>query len=114
VVLVEPAMTDTDLWRNAPQTLEDETAAMSAEHRELYAEHLEGMRRTIPRIQKMAKPVDTVTAAIERALTAGRPKARYQVGIDVKAQAALTAVTPSRVLDAMNGKLTGMPPKPKR
>ncbi len=109
VVLVEPAMTDTDLWRKAPETLESEAAAMSEEHRGLYAEHLEGMRRAIPRIQKMAKPVDTVTATIERALTATRPRARYQVGTDVKVQAALSAVTPTRVLDALNGRLTGTP-----
>jgi NAD(P)-dependent dehydrogenase (short-subunit alcohol dehydrogenase family) len=109
VVLVEPAMTDTDLWRNAPETLETETAAMSVEHRDLYGEHLAGMRRTIPRLQKLAKPVDGVAATIERALTAPRPRARYQVGADVKVQAALSAVTPARVLDALNGRLTGTP-----
>jgi NAD(P)-dependent dehydrogenase (short-subunit alcohol dehydrogenase family) len=109
VSLVEPAMTDTDLWRNAPETLEAEMAAMSDEHRDLYGEHLDGMRRTIPRIQKLAKPVDGVAATIERALTAPRPRARYQVGADVKVQAALSAVTPARVLDALNGRLTGTP-----
>jgi NAD(P)-dependent dehydrogenase (short-subunit alcohol dehydrogenase family) len=109
VVLVEPAMTDTDLWRNAPETLETEAAEMSAEHRDLYGEHLEGMRRVIPRIQKMAKPVDTVAATIERALTAARPRARYPVGADVKVQAALGGVAPARMMDAVNGRLTGMP-----
>jgi NAD(P)-dependent dehydrogenase (short-subunit alcohol dehydrogenase family) len=109
VALVEPAMTDTDLWRNAPETLEAETAAMSPEHRDLYAGHLAGMRKTIPKIQKLAKPVDTVAATIERALTAAKPKARYPVGVDVKVQAALSGVTPSRVMDAVNGKLTGTP-----
>jgi NAD(P)-dependent dehydrogenase (short-subunit alcohol dehydrogenase family) len=111
VALVEPAMTDTDLWRNAPETLEAETAEMSAEHRELYGEHLEGMRKTIPRIQKMAKPVDGVAAAIEKALTAAKPKARYPVGIDVRVQAALSGVTPDRVKDAAFGRLTGTPAK---
>jgi NAD(P)-dependent dehydrogenase (short-subunit alcohol dehydrogenase family) len=109
VILVEPAMTDTDLWRNAPETLESEAAQMSDEHRDLYGEHLEGMRRTIPRIQKMAKPVDTVAAAIERALTATRPRARYPVGADVRVQAALSGVTPDRVMDALSGRLTGIP-----
>jgi NAD(P)-dependent dehydrogenase (short-subunit alcohol dehydrogenase family) len=111
VALVEPAMTDTDLWRNAPETLEAETAEMSAAHRELYGEHLEGMRRTIPRIQKMAKPVDGVAAAIEKALTAARPRARYPVGVDVRVQAALSGVTPDRVKDAAFGRLTGTPAK---
>ncbi|HTT94200.1 MAG TPA: SDR family oxidoreductase [Solirubrobacterales bacterium] len=109
VSLVEPAMTDTDLWRDAPQTLEAEAAAMSAAHRDLYDRHLDGMRRAIPRIQKMAKPVDTVAATIERALTAARPRARYPVGADVKVQAALSAVTPARMMDALNGRLTGTP-----
>jgi NAD(P)-dependent dehydrogenase (short-subunit alcohol dehydrogenase family) len=109
VVLVEPAMTDTDLWRNAPEMLEAEAAEMSVEHRDLYGEHLEGMRRVIPRIQKLAKPVDTVAATIERALTATRPRARYPVGADVKVQAALSGVTPARMMDAVNGRLTGTP-----
>jgi NAD(P)-dependent dehydrogenase (short-subunit alcohol dehydrogenase family) len=109
VSLVEPAMTDTDLWRQAPETLEAETAEMSDAHRELYAEHLEGMRKSIPRIQKMAKPVEGVAAAIEKALTATRPKARYAVGADVKVQAALSGMTPDRVKDAAFGRLTGTP-----
>jgi NAD(P)-dependent dehydrogenase (short-subunit alcohol dehydrogenase family) len=110
VVLVEPAMTDTDLWRKAPETQVEGEAGMSAEHRELYAEHLDGMRKTIPRMQKMAKPVEGVAATIERALTAPRPRARYLVGTDVKVQAALSAVTPARVKDGAFGRLTGTPP----
>jgi NAD(P)-dependent dehydrogenase (short-subunit alcohol dehydrogenase family) len=109
VILVEPAMTDTDLWRKAPETLEAEAAEMSAEHRELYAEHLDGMRKTVPRMQKMAKPVDTVAAVIEKALTAARPRARYPVGTDVRVQAALSGVTPDRVKDAAFARLTGTP-----
>jgi NAD(P)-dependent dehydrogenase (short-subunit alcohol dehydrogenase family) len=111
VVLVEPAMTDTDLWRQAPQTLESEEAEMSAEHRDLYAGHLAGMRKTIPRVQKMAKPVAGVAAAIERALTAPRPRARYMIGADVKAQAALSAVTPARLKDRAFGLAMGTPKK---
>jgi NAD(P)-dependent dehydrogenase (short-subunit alcohol dehydrogenase family) len=111
VSLVEPAMTDTDLWRKAPETLEAEAAEMTPEHRSLYGEHLDGMRKTVPRIQKMAKPVDTVAAAIERALTDDRPRARYPVGVDVRVQAALSGVTPARVKDAAFGRLTGTPAK---
>jgi NAD(P)-dependent dehydrogenase (short-subunit alcohol dehydrogenase family) len=111
VILVEPAMTDTDLWRQAPETLEAGEAEMSAEHRELYAGHLAGMRKTIPRIQKMAKPVEGVAATIERALSADRPRARYPVGADVRVQAALNAVTPTQLKDRAFGRLTGTPPR---
>lgn len=110
VSLVEPAMTDTDLWRKAPETLRDGEAEMSAEHRELYAGHLDGMRKTIPRMQKMAKPVEGVAATIERALTADRPRARYPVGADVRVQAALNALTPTALKDRAFGRLTGTPP----
>jgi NAD(P)-dependent dehydrogenase (short-subunit alcohol dehydrogenase family) len=109
VILVEPAMTDTDLWRKAPETLDDGEKEMSAEHRQLYADHLAGMRKTIPRIQKMAKPVDGVAAAIERALSAPRPRARYVIGAEVQVQAALNAITPTRIKDAAFGRLTGTP-----
>jgi NAD(P)-dependent dehydrogenase (short-subunit alcohol dehydrogenase family) len=110
VVLVEPAMTDTDLWRKAPETLEEGVGEMSPEHRDLYAGHLAGMRKTIPRIQRIAKPVEGVAATIERALTARRPRARYLVGADVRVQAALNAITPTRLKDVTFGRLTGTPP----
>jgi NAD(P)-dependent dehydrogenase (short-subunit alcohol dehydrogenase family) len=109
VVLVEPAMTDTDMWRQAPATLEAEAQSMSEEHRHLYAKHLAGMRKTIPRMQRLAKPVEGVAATIERALTASRPRARYVVGADVRVQAALSAITPTRVKDSASRLLTGIP-----
>jgi NAD(P)-dependent dehydrogenase (short-subunit alcohol dehydrogenase family) len=109
VVLVEPAMTDTDLWRKAPETLDSGEAEMAAEHRDLYAEHIAGLRKTIPKMQRLAKPVDGVAATIERALTAPRPRARYIVGADARVQAALSAVTPTRLKDGAFGLVTGTP-----
>src|SRR5437764_6394110 len=58
VVIVEPAQTDTDLWRRADADLDEAVASLSPEHRELYAEHIDGFRKTIPRSQRMAAPVD--------------------------------------------------------
>jgi NAD(P)-dependent dehydrogenase (short-subunit alcohol dehydrogenase family) len=111
VSLVEPAMTDTDMWRKAPEQQSAAERSMAPQHRELYERHLEGMRRMIPRAQRMAKPADTVAAAIERALTAAKPKARYVVGLDTKAQAALATVMPQRVKDAAFAFATGTPSK---
>jgi NAD(P)-dependent dehydrogenase (short-subunit alcohol dehydrogenase family) len=109
VVLVEPGSIDTDLWRLAQDTASDAEAAMAPHHRELYSRHLGGMRKAIARIQRQAGPVERVTAAIERALTAGRPKARYLVGPDAKVQVALRAALPARALDTVVGLATGMP-----
>jgi NAD(P)-dependent dehydrogenase (short-subunit alcohol dehydrogenase family) len=109
VVLVEPAQTDTDMWRQADGALEDAVAALSPEHRELYARHIEGSRKMIPRAQKMASPVDGVAATIERALTARRPRARYVVGAGPRVQGVLAQLTPTRALDAALGAATGVP-----
>jgi NAD(P)-dependent dehydrogenase (short-subunit alcohol dehydrogenase family) len=109
VSLIEPAMTDTDMWRAAPELQDATEAAMSEEHRALYRRHLDGLRRTIPRLQRMAKPVDGVAETIERALTASRPKARYVVGLDAKVQAAMAGVLPQRLQDTVLALATGTP-----
>ena len=109
VVLIEPGSIDTDLWRHADESAGEAEAAMKPEHRELYAEHMAGMRSVIPRIQKQASPVDTVAAAIEKALTAERPRARYLVGADARAQVALRAALPTRALDYSWSRATNQP-----
>jgi NAD(P)-dependent dehydrogenase (short-subunit alcohol dehydrogenase family) len=112
VVLVEPAQTDTDLWRRADDELNDAVAALSAQHRELYAKHIAGFRKSIPRSQRMAAPVDGVAATIEKALTARRPRARYVVGASARVQAFLARLTPTGVLDAVLRAGTGVPRRP--
>lgn len=109
VSLIEPAQTDTDLWRNAEQAFDDTLATVRAEHRDLYAKHIEGFRRTIPISQKLAAPSDGVAKAIEHALTAKRPRARYVIGAGPKVQAAAMQVTPAVIGDQILARLTGMP-----
>jgi NAD(P)-dependent dehydrogenase (short-subunit alcohol dehydrogenase family) len=111
VVLVEPAQTDTDIWRDAEDALETDLGKLTPEHRELYAGHIAGARKMIPRSQKMAAPVEGAAAAIERALTARRPRARYVVGAGPRVQGVLADVTPTPVLDAVLRLATGVPRK---
>jgi NAD(P)-dependent dehydrogenase (short-subunit alcohol dehydrogenase family) len=112
VSLIEPAQTDTDMWREAEAALDADLAQLTAEHRELYAKHIAGARKMIPRSQKLATPAAGVVAAMERALTAKRPKARYVVGTAPKIQGVLAQVTPTRALDAALRAATGVPRKP--
>jgi NAD(P)-dependent dehydrogenase (short-subunit alcohol dehydrogenase family) len=112
VVLVEPAQTDTDMWRNAESTFAEQVATLSPEHRELYAKHIEGWRKSIPRSQKMASSVDGVTATIERALTTRRPRARYVVGAGPRLQSVMAALTPTSAMDAVLRAATGVPRRP--
>jgi NAD(P)-dependent dehydrogenase (short-subunit alcohol dehydrogenase family) len=112
VSLVEPAQTDTDLWQEAEAALEASLATLSPEQRQLYGKHIAGYRKTIPLSQRIASSPDSVAAAVERALTARRPRARYVVGAAPKAQAVLSALTPTPVLDAVLRKVTGVPGRP--
>lgn len=112
VALVEPAQTDTDMWRQADGDLESTVALLSPQHRELYGKHIDGYRKMIPRSQRMAKPAETVAATIEKALTDRRPRARYVVGRPAKIQAALARMTPTPVLDVMLRAGTGVPRRP--
>ena len=109
VILVEPAQTDTDLWRLADREFDESVAALEPSGRELYDKHLTGFRKTIPRAQRAAVPVDDVTAVIERALTDRRPRARYVVGRGPRVQAVMAAMTPTAVLDRALSAGTGVP-----
>ena len=112
VSVIEPAQTDTDLWRHADEQLDETVAGLSPEHRNLYAKHLEGFRKTIPRAQRAAAPADGVAATIETALAATRPKARYVVGTAVRIQGAVFGALPTPVRDAALRAASGVPRRP--
>jgi NAD(P)-dependent dehydrogenase (short-subunit alcohol dehydrogenase family) len=112
VVLIEPAQTDTDIWRQADDAMQESADALAPVHRELYAKHIDGWRRTIPWSQRMASSVDGVAATIERALTTDRPRARYVVGAGPRLQSVLFQVTPTAVRDVLLRAATGVPRRP--
>jgi NAD(P)-dependent dehydrogenase (short-subunit alcohol dehydrogenase family) len=108
VVLVEPGSIDTDIWRGAAQQFDDTVARMSDEHRRLYDPLLAGAGKMIRATAKRAAPVEKVVKAVERAVTAERPKTRYVVGADARGQLALKAVLPDRAFDAVLARMMGV------
>jgi NAD(P)-dependent dehydrogenase (short-subunit alcohol dehydrogenase family) len=109
VVIVEPAQTDTDMWRTADTMVEEIESALTAEQRTLYAKHIAGMKKVIPVSQKSAVPTDKVTAVVEEALTARRPRARYVVGVGPKLGIAVLTNTPTWARDRMLRRVWGQP-----
>jgi NAD(P)-dependent dehydrogenase (short-subunit alcohol dehydrogenase family) len=109
VVIVEPAQTDTDMWRTADDMVAELEAGLSTEHRGLYAKHIAGFKKMIPMSQRIAVPTEKVSAVVEEALTARRPRARYVVGLGPKAQVALMSVMPTRLRDIALRKVAGQP-----
>jgi NAD(P)-dependent dehydrogenase (short-subunit alcohol dehydrogenase family) len=112
VSLVEPAQTDTDLWRRADADLDEAVQTLAPEHRELYAGHIAGFRKTIPRSQRMAAPVDGVAATIEKALTTSRPRARYVPGAVPRTQVFVAQLLPTPIRDRVLRASTGVPRRP--
>ncbi len=113
VVLIEPAQTDTDMWRTAGDMVVQIEAEMSPEHRDLYAKHLAGMKKFVPTARKMASPTTKVVAVVEEALTARRPKARYVVALLPKVQAAVVPKLPTALRDRVMMMLVGLPRRPR-
>jgi len=111
VSLVEPAQVATDIWGNAEADFDAYIGAMPPAAQELYARHADGFRKSIPLSQKLAAPADKVARAIEKALTARRPRARYVVGAFPKAQMVMTGMSPTAAVDLLLSKATGVPGK---
>ena len=109
VVVVEPAQTDTDLWRKADDMVTEVEAALTSEHRALYARHIRGFRKTIPMSRRLAVSTAKVSSVVEQALTTKRPRARYVVGVGPKLQVALMTNLPTRVRDTLLRKVSGQP-----
>ncbi len=109
VVIVEPAQTDTDMWHTADTMVEQTEAAMTPEHRALYARHIAGFKKRVPMSQRMAVDPAKVSRIVEEALTARRPRARYVVGAGPKVQVALMTNLPSAVRDRVLRAVAGQP-----
>ena len=109
VTIVEPGQTDTDMWRTADDMVEHAEAMLTAEHRDLYARHIAGFKKMIPLSQKLAVPAEKVSAIVEAALTARRPRARYVVGAGNKLQVAIMTNLPAWARDRVLRRVAGQP-----
>jgi NAD(P)-dependent dehydrogenase (short-subunit alcohol dehydrogenase family) len=109
VSVVQPGPTDTGPWREIRSMLEAMEEGMSADHRDLYAQHISGMLGLVTRLQSRTVPPDVVARAVEKALTARRPRARYAAGARARAMVTMGAVLPTRLNDAIGARLLGLP-----
>jgi hypothetical protein len=88
-------------------------AQMSAEDRDLYAKHIAGMKKFVPRARKMASPTSKVVAVVQEALTARRPRARYVVALLPKIQTVVVTNMPAALRDRVMTMLVGLPHRPR-
>jgi NAD(P)-dependent dehydrogenase (short-subunit alcohol dehydrogenase family) len=106
VAIVEPASVRTSIWTKGAAHAESLREAVSPDARELYAARIERFTQVAMKRGPGVDP-DVVAKAVEHALTAARPKARYLVGRDAHIRAWIERL-PARLRDRTLAKaLTG-------
>jgi NAD(P)-dependent dehydrogenase (short-subunit alcohol dehydrogenase family) len=105
VIVVEPGSMQTEIWDKGDRGADELLEKIGPGGREHYGEKLEKLRGFAAKTGERGGSPDKVAKVVERALTASRPRTRYLVGADAKAQVALETVLPDRAFDAVEEKL---------
>jgi NAD(P)-dependent dehydrogenase (short-subunit alcohol dehydrogenase family) len=106
VSIVEPASVRTPIWTKGAETADVMRESVEPERAALYTERIERFRRVALSRGPGIDP-DVVAKAVEHALTASRPKARYLVGRDAHLRAWIERL-PTRLRDRILARaLTG-------
>jgi NAD(P)-dependent dehydrogenase (short-subunit alcohol dehydrogenase family) len=101
VAVIEPGSIDTPIWERAVSTYEEMAARAPARQQELYGRRLSALQEGARRTAARGIPPEKAARAIERALTARRPRTRYRVGLDAQGQVLLRRLLPDRALDRL-------------
>jgi len=103
VIAIEPGVISTPIWSTSAASADRMLAPRLAEVTALYGAQIEAAQKMAANGTKHGIPPLEVAKAIEKALTATRPKTRYPVGTDAKIGAALLARLPDRMRDRLLG-----------
>jgi NAD(P)-dependent dehydrogenase (short-subunit alcohol dehydrogenase family) len=108
VSLIEPGSIDTPIWDRGEREADTLVERAPDRHEELYGKSIAAYREVAKRTAARGIAPEKVAGAIEHALSARRPRTRYLVGADAKAQARLNSILPTRVVDRVIARMTGM------
>jgi NAD(P)-dependent dehydrogenase (short-subunit alcohol dehydrogenase family) len=101
VVSIEPGGVATPVWDKSRAEAEPVLAAMPADVRRRYDGLIAGIVDLAERLARDGLPPEAVAEVVGDALTARRPRTRYVIGGQAKAQAVLARLLPDRALDAL-------------
>ena len=113
VVLIEPAQTDTDMWRTADDMVLRSRRRCLPSTASCTPGTSPGMKKFVPTSRKLMSPTNKVVAVVEEALTARRPRARYVVALLPKLQTALVTNMPAALRDRVMTVMVGLPRRPR-
>jgi NAD(P)-dependent dehydrogenase (short-subunit alcohol dehydrogenase family) len=102
VIVIEPGGIKTPIWEKGGAKADELQAQMPADADRLYGDLVRAVRAESDKIATdRGLPPSAVAEVVGEALTARRPRTRYLVGRDAKLRAALSRVTPDRLLDRL-------------
>jgi NAD(P)-dependent dehydrogenase (short-subunit alcohol dehydrogenase family) len=107
VSIVEPGSIATEIWDRG-EAAANEIAGRSPQGEALYGRSIERYRKTFESVAGRGIPPERAARTIERALTARRPRPRYLIGSDAKLQARARHLIPTRLLDRIVARATGV------
>lgn len=99
VSIVEPGSIDTRIWRAIEGGAGEHNEAVNAGREALYGKAMKRYRKVVNNLAERGIPPEKVAAVVEKALSTGRPRSRYLVGLDAKLQARLKILVPTPVFD---------------
>jgi NAD(P)-dependent dehydrogenase (short-subunit alcohol dehydrogenase family) len=105
VIAIEPGTIATPIWEKSSREAENVLAKLTPEQRELYGKRLAKAAKVIQRQNERGAPPEKVAEAVEKALTASRPKPRYLVG-DARVLLGLKRLLPTRWFDRLLYRMT--------
>lgn len=108
VAVIEPGSIDTPIWERGARIADEVEKRAPAAQKELYGETIERFRDAVRRTAARGIAPEKVAKAIERALSARRPRTRYLVGLDARGQALARRLLPDRALDRIVARVMGL------
>jgi NAD(P)-dependent dehydrogenase (short-subunit alcohol dehydrogenase family) len=109
VVVIEPASIHTEAVDKAQRDAERLLREAGPDARSLYADSFRRFLGVGLARERNGSPPQVVAEAVARALTTTRPRARYLVGKDSRRMAALGALLPTPLLDALRRRIAHQP-----
>lgn len=107
VSVVEPGAIKTAIWDKGRQTADRLDEELPEEARELYADHIQAIRDGIEMQDRQGIGPEAVAKAVDHALLSRRPKTRYAVGKDAKAQTVMVRILPDKLRETIVRKVAG-------
>jgi NAD(P)-dependent dehydrogenase (short-subunit alcohol dehydrogenase family) len=107
VSIVEPGSIDTPIWDRGERAADAVGKRATDGHETLYGKAIESYRKVVKETAERGIPPEKVAIAVEHALSARHPRARYLVGLDAKIQARLKIVIPTPVWDRIVARKMG-------